>query len=212
MKKLFYLLSSLLFIFARCGDPADGTIVETTLRVVDMQDNPLQGVTLNLINTRYDSFTVTASSIVEQTKTTDSKGQVTFTYAYRSLRNRLIAGEAKGNLRPIGIYGLGPSSSGSPNLKYDSLVTISIRFMSAFPNMKTGEMAISLDSELSGLPLSRLTFPIYGNQIDTLFKTQVFSKPGFNVDFTIKFPDTVRFRSVRVLKDGKRDEVMTVVL
>ena len=215
-KKLFFLLCPLLFVFGRCPIK-DGAIVEIPCKVVDMQGNPMKGVTLSLISS--DSFDLPLKPRVEQQKTTDSKGELTFMYEHSRLLFRFIRGENQGNLVPIELFDTPnyPNEKPTPIFRYDSLVPLKIRFKSALPLMKSGAIQLFIERDVNNRNVRLLdaNFPIAANRIDTLFKVNVFSQPGFSINSSLTLRDTLKQRdstlwqAIRVLNGDKRDTVWT---
>jgi hypothetical protein len=217
-KKLFFLLFSLIFICYQCPIK-DGEIVEIPCKVVDMQDNPLKGVTLSLVSS--DSFDLPLSPRVEQQKTTDSKGELTFIYEHSRLLYRFVRGENQGNLAAIELFNAPRYANDTaikPIFRYDSLVPVKIQFTSAVPLMKNGGVSIYVNGRYN--PNARFlnaNFPISANRIDTLFKANVFSQPYFKINSyltvrdTLKQRDSTIWKSISVGNGGKRDSIFKFV-
>ena len=215
-KKLFFLLCPLLFICYQCPIK-EGAIIEIPCKVVDMQGNPLKGVTLSLISS--DSFNLPLKPRLEQQKTTDSKGELTFMYEHSRLLFRFIRGENQGNLAAIELFEM-PTLAKEPltlkTFRYDSLVPVKIRFTSAVPLMRSGKMNLYVFRDYArDKGLLNVIFPISTNRIDTIFKVNVFSQPEFNINASLTLRDTLKQRDstiwkyIAVPEGGKRDSVFT---
>jgi hypothetical protein len=208
-KRLFFLFCVCLFILS-CRALPEGSIVEIPCKAVDMQDNPLQGVMISVVNS--DSF-IPVNLKIEMQKATDKNGEVIVGYEHLRSINRFIRGEPKGKLVPIELWN-GEFQAGSPSktmFHYDSLVPMTIRLISNAPRMKSGQMEIFVRSDASN---SRLilnqSFSISSTRLDTLFKVNMFSQPEFDISCSLKLQDTSRFQTIRVLKAAKRDSVFTI--
>lgn len=209
----------LLFIYSRCP-LKDGTLIEIPCKVVDMQGNPMKGVTLSLISS--DSFDLPLKPRVEQQKTTDSKGELTFMYEHSRLLFRYIRGENQGNLVAVELFSTPsyPDEKPTPTFHYDSLVPLKIRFVSTLPLMKSGAVELSLLHNgvfNYNARLLHANFSISSKRIDTLLKVNVFSQPEFIINSSLSLRDTLKQRdstlgqSFRILKGDKRDTVWTFV-
>jgi hypothetical protein len=49
-KKLFYSMCFILVFFSACRQISDGSVIGIPCKVVDMQGNPLKGITLSLVS------------------------------------------------------------------------------------------------------------------------------------------------------------------
>ena len=214
-RKLFFLLCPLLFICYQCPIK-EGSIIEIPCKVVDMHGNPMKGVTLSLVSS--DSFNLPLNPRVEQQKTTDSKGELTFVYEHSRLLYRFIKGENQGNLVAIDLFETPyyPRDKVEPIFRYDSLVPMKIRFTSTLPLMKSGQVSLYIDRHHPNYRgLLNASFTISSKRMDTLFKVNMFSQPQFDISSsltlrdTLKQRDTTLWQSIRILNGDKRDTVFT---
>lgn len=199
-----------------CKKYQEGETIELPCKVVDMQGKPMKGITLSLIIS--DSLYVLSKPRVEQQKVTDSKGELTFTYAYSGLKFRFIRGEPQGSLQPVEIFETPMFSKGLGDpiptsiFQYDSLIPIKIRFRGAQPLMKNGTVELSMSMHRVGSSASRLLdtqFAISSNRIDTFFKVDAFSQPDFYISTSLKLRDTTLWKGIDMRKGSKRDTVFT---
>lgn len=211
VKRLFFLLGSFLFIFSNCP-LKEGSFIEVPCKVVDMQGNPIQGVTLSLVNIPNDT-TSNPKQLVETQKVTDSKGEATFGYDHSRLLRRFVRGEAKGRLSAIELFEMNGFSGTQvkPIIRYDSLVPIQIRLISSLPRMKNGQMEVFvLNGQVNNQPVLSRVFSISSTRIDTIFKTEVFNIPQFRISCQLNSQDTFRQKSLFIPQNARRDEVFTI--
>jgi hypothetical protein len=221
IKKLFFSICFLLVAFSACRTLSDGEVIEVTCKAVDMQGNPLKGITLSLVSSdshNLKSNRTFSNEIIEKQKVTDSKGELTFTYEYNRLLFRFIRGEIQGKLVPIELFDapstgtlFGKVNQIDPVFHYDSLVPIRIRIVSNLLRMKNVivEGSMGFSTGINNPDILRQNFSISSNNLDTIFKTNVFSQPSLSINCSIEAQDSFRGKYKEVPQGGKRDSTFT---
>jgi hypothetical protein len=211
MKKiLLVFLASFTFIFANCP-LKEGAIVNVPCQVLDLQNKPMKGFTLNLM---ISDSSKPINTTIEQQKTTDDKGEALFSYSNSKTLFRFVKGENKASLRPLEFYSCNAYvGQGSKFIfHYDSLVPITVRIVSNVTKMQSGQLAVWTNYDIADNPnpINNHNFLINSNRLDTLIKTEAFSNPAFRLTCKLKLQDTIRSHELFIQYSAKRDSVFTL--
>jgi hypothetical protein len=207
MQIKFFLLSAICLLILSCGESTYQQPYEMTVKVVDMNDKPLKGRKLNLIN-GYEQSNHTFSQATKDSSITDNNGSAVFRYnlessgAFDIVPFVAMADDSTfvaTNLVKHGLDSKYKFTKGAVKLEakivMDSLIPLKIRFKSKKTNVISFDLRVSSDWKAGAASIHfprefiRASSQLPISQLDTTISGMVYSKTPMALYDNMRFAD-----------------------